>query len=548
MEVFHRVDNEALVREGVLCRVNMHIDQAGIFDLEPDLMKMVIKETGIRPPGSDASKEELFKYALKFNRDVMGHPKVLAFLAEKLARNLHQLGKTIVFAGDIKAANQLADELSRHPGMQNKVAVVHSKIGILRMDGDKTKGRTPEEVIKEFYDRGSDPCILINVKMLTEGFDDPKVRSVMLATLTLSTNLFWQMIGRGTRGLKAGGTRDCFVIDPIKLVRLYDYFSGYQPSVSSELGEAIADDGEEGSLSLLSPKIPLVSQAPLPSETKYTISPHLRQLHGRVAEAIEQFLGGKKLSEAEAIAICHATQIVSEDGGVVVGAQSSAPAGSMGVMVLHESVRRAGVSLNADLFWLENQIPGEPSDDEIRFILRKISAIEALAIRTHNDYVRAEMAGSLTHYLTTPVSPEAEAVVPTKPPVSDAILDATTLCRAVGHADGALVSVEIETMARVLGEVFAVPIGSDATAPIQAEAPQESEWRAASQRLVTNTGIEVRKLLLRGLVGVAAADRRIHEQEVAIVTEIADGLGIKPGYAEALLDGYDPSFGLAHGV
>src|SRR4029077_16153887 len=90
------------------------------------------------------------------------------------------------------------------------------------------------EVLERFQKRGAKPSILVNVDMLTEGFDDPLIRSVVLARLTLSTNRFWQMIGGGTRGPATKGTPGCNVIDPVKLTRLYDYFGDYQPSFSRD--------------------------------------------------------------------------------------------------------------------------------------------------------------------------------------------------------------------------------------------------------------------------------------------------------------------------
>ncbi len=43
---------------------------------------------------------------------------------------------------------------------------------------------SPHEVLARFRRLGDEPSILVNVNMLTEGFDDPKVRTVVLARLT----------------------------------------------------------------------------------------------------------------------------------------------------------------------------------------------------------------------------------------------------------------------------------------------------------------------------------------------------------------------------
>ena len=54
--------------------------------------------------------------------------------------------------------------------------------------------------------------VLINVNILTEGTDLPNVQSIFLARPTKSSILMTQMIGRGLRGLKAGGTKEAYIV------------------------------------------------------------------------------------------------------------------------------------------------------------------------------------------------------------------------------------------------------------------------------------------------------------------------------------------------
>ncbi|MEY4937807.1 MAG: hypothetical protein RIS64_4166 [Bacteroidota bacterium] len=54
--------------------------------------------------------------------------------------------------------------------------------------------------------------VLINVNILTEGTDVPNVQSVFLTRPTISTILMTQMIGRGLRGPKAGGTAEAYIV------------------------------------------------------------------------------------------------------------------------------------------------------------------------------------------------------------------------------------------------------------------------------------------------------------------------------------------------
>jgi superfamily II DNA or RNA helicase len=67
-----------------------------------------------------------------------------------------------------------------------------------------------EESIERF--RNGEIDVLINVNILTEGTDLPKVQTIFLTRPTNSTILMTQMIGRGLRGEKAGGTKEAYIV------------------------------------------------------------------------------------------------------------------------------------------------------------------------------------------------------------------------------------------------------------------------------------------------------------------------------------------------
>jgi ATP-dependent helicase IRC3 len=67
-----------------------------------------------------------------------------------------------------------------------------------------------KEKISKFKKGETD--VLINVNILTEGTDVPKVQSVFLTRPTISPILMTQMIGRGLRGLLAGGTKESYIV------------------------------------------------------------------------------------------------------------------------------------------------------------------------------------------------------------------------------------------------------------------------------------------------------------------------------------------------
>ena len=123
-----------------------------------------------------------------FNRKVMTHPDILDFLADRIARRLPEMGKTMLFCASVEAANYIVDRLRRKKRVgEGLVTLVHSRmedreIAELESDAEDEIVR-PEKQIQEFLDRGHDPCVMVNVGMLTTGFDDPKVRCVVLATV-----------------------------------------------------------------------------------------------------------------------------------------------------------------------------------------------------------------------------------------------------------------------------------------------------------------------------------------------------------------------------
>ena len=71
---------------------------------------------------------------------------------------------------------------------------------------------TEENAVKIQKFRDGELDVLVNVNILTEGTDLPKVQSVFLTRPTKSTILMTQMIGRALRGEKAGGTKNAYIV------------------------------------------------------------------------------------------------------------------------------------------------------------------------------------------------------------------------------------------------------------------------------------------------------------------------------------------------
>lgn len=110
--------------------------------------------------------------------------------------NREQYGKTLIFALNILHCRFLYEEL-RKKGV--KCGYIYSGL-----DGNTA-------TIKDF--KNGDIDVLINVNIMTEGTDVPDIQTVFLTRPTQSEGLLMQMIGRGLRGMEAGGTERAYIVD-----------------------------------------------------------------------------------------------------------------------------------------------------------------------------------------------------------------------------------------------------------------------------------------------------------------------------------------------
>ena len=103
--------------------------------------------------------------------------------------------KAIVFASGVQHANDLA--LSFRQKVTTEVLL----------------GTTSEEDRLDILHRfkTGETKVLVNVGVLTEGFDEPSVEAIILARPTRSSLLYTQIVGRGTRLFE--GKQHCIIID-----------------------------------------------------------------------------------------------------------------------------------------------------------------------------------------------------------------------------------------------------------------------------------------------------------------------------------------------
>lgn len=195
-DIVYKIDLRTLIRLGVLS--------------EPYFEEV---ETGLNFV-KNLSEEEIEKLNY-FDIDSIGR-NIAKTIAENDERNLTIVNKyshhkekykqTIVFALNIENAIAL-NALFREAGIKSDYVISEIKdimtgVNIATKD-NKTK-------IARF--RNGEIEVLINVNILTEGTDVPNVQSIFLARPTISSILMTQMIGRGLRGLKAGGTKEAYIV------------------------------------------------------------------------------------------------------------------------------------------------------------------------------------------------------------------------------------------------------------------------------------------------------------------------------------------------
>jgi superfamily II DNA or RNA helicase len=100
------------------------------------------------------------------------------------------------------------------------ISVAHAQVlaGLLNKNGVKSVAISAEtspgarqHYIRQFKD--GDIRVLTNYGVLTTGFDAPKVSAIFITRPTFSRALYLQMIGRGLRGPRNGGTEECLIVD-----------------------------------------------------------------------------------------------------------------------------------------------------------------------------------------------------------------------------------------------------------------------------------------------------------------------------------------------
>ena len=135
--------------------------------------------------------------------------EILAAVGENIERNA-------------AVVNRIRDVISRHTriilfasSVQN-AELLMSLLTAMGIEAYVITAETPlgqrEHAIRRYKSATPKPMVICNFGVLTTGFDAPKTSAAIIARPTKSLVLYSQMMGRATRGTRAGGNKDCEII------------------------------------------------------------------------------------------------------------------------------------------------------------------------------------------------------------------------------------------------------------------------------------------------------------------------------------------------
>lgn len=125
--------------------------------------------------------------------------------AERTGRIIEAYGQlidpdwpTLVFATSVEHSQTVAALLTR-TGIKARAVSAETETSVRR------------RIVEDF--RAGEIKALVNYGIFREGFDAPKTRAIIVARPVYSPNLYFQMIGRGLRGVKNGGNDRCLILN-----------------------------------------------------------------------------------------------------------------------------------------------------------------------------------------------------------------------------------------------------------------------------------------------------------------------------------------------
>lgn len=197
-DIVYKTDLDALIKKGILATPYFNPCETKIQFTE---------HLGIN---ALKSIENLDMLPEDIANDIADNKERNRLIVDEYMNNYEKYGPTIVFAlnkAHAIALNKLFNEKGKKYGIRSEYIIS----SVRDMITDITISNEENEQKIEQYRKG-EIQVLINVNILTEGTDLPKTHTVFLTRPTVSTTLMTQMVGRALRGLKAGGTKEAYIV------------------------------------------------------------------------------------------------------------------------------------------------------------------------------------------------------------------------------------------------------------------------------------------------------------------------------------------------
>ncbi|MEW1890947.1 DEAD/DEAH box helicase [Streptomyces sp. NPDC085659] len=193
-------------------------------------------DDGVFPSGDPyAELQELGMLARVRHQELPGGTIELTEVEKAQADQLSLLAKSAEqrLADDQDRNNRILEEIAAMPGdwpvLVFATSVAHAKVLAARLKGlgitaasvdSATSTGERRRSIDAF--RGGRVRVLTNYGVLTQGFDAPATRAVVITRPTYSPNVYQQMIGRGLRGPENGGKEECLILNVRDNITNYD--------------------------------------------------------------------------------------------------------------------------------------------------------------------------------------------------------------------------------------------------------------------------------------------------------------------------------------
>ena len=186
---FNSDEPEETVRElqdfGVLARADHETIQGGTVTLSKEEMDGFRRFNYSRFPDTAAQRIGENKERTR---------RILEAVDEHIERDW----QTLIFASSVEHAGILS-------------ALLNARGIPARPVSGQTRASDRRNIVEAF--RSGEIRVLVNYAVFREGFDAPKTRAIIVARPVYSPNLYFQMIGRGLRGVKNGGNERCLILN-----------------------------------------------------------------------------------------------------------------------------------------------------------------------------------------------------------------------------------------------------------------------------------------------------------------------------------------------